>query len=728
MCLLMICGSTFAQDAGITAHTSPTNGCDMGSNETVTVVLINNGTVPFIPGNQIAVNYSVNGSTPTQEFVSAQISDGSTYNFTFLQRADLTACDQDFEIKVWINYAPDINQNNDTIVWTVRNDCTIIPGQVESDELVCEGDNSNTLSLNGWQNGTITNWVYSEDNGSTWIQIPNTSSTYTFNDLTVETQFAVDIDGGLCGDDRSGEAIITIQPYPVPGVLNGPDSLCISSSNGSIAVSGNSMSIVDWEYTNDLTTPWTSTGNTATTESFSSLTQTTFYRARIEGGICPDVYTDTIKIYIEEETNAGTLSQDETICITDSADLNLSSHLGNIEEWQFSIDGLSWNSINHTTNSYNTGILTSSTHYRVKVKNGICPEDFSNEVLITLDPIPNSGTISGGADLCASNATGVLSLNGNSGSVINWESSEDEGTTWNHIPNTTTTENYNNLSETTWYRAFVSGESCPDVYSDTAYITISPTSVAGVLYNDTTVCEGESVQLILENNIGSVMDWEESLNGTTWTSLNTTDSAYFIPNVNDTKQYRVIVKSGACEEDTTNIAAITKIELPFVDAGSNTTIIKGDTTQLNGSGGVLAIWYPGEHLSDSTIYNPLAYPDETTIYTLTVINAEGCINSDNVLITVDPGIPPIDVKNLITPNNDGANDTWIIVGMEAYSNVAVRVYNLYGNLVYKNENYNNDWSGKYKNKQLPSGTYWYVVELGGTQDVLKGSLTILKDE
>src|SRR5690554_7487002 len=95
-----------------------------------------------------------------------------------------------------------------------------VPGQVDISELVCDGNNTNTLNLNGWSHGTITNWVFSIDNGTTWSPIANTTTGHTFNNLTNETQYAVEIDGGFCPNDVSGVATITIQPIPVGGVIN----------------------------------------------------------------------------------------------------------------------------------------------------------------------------------------------------------------------------------------------------------------------------------------------------------------------------------------------------------------------------------------------------------------------------------------------------------------------------------------------------------------------------
>ena len=81
-------------------------------------------------------------------------------------------------------------------------------------------------------------------------------------------------------------------------------------------------------------------------------------------------------------------------------------------------------------------------------------------------------TISGANPVCAANSSGTLTLNGNSGGVIQWESSTDNGNNWNPITNTTTTEAYTNLTQTTWYRALIDGGACPDVYSDTAFIFV----------------------------------------------------------------------------------------------------------------------------------------------------------------------------------------------------------------------------------------------------------------
>jgi gliding motility-associated-like protein len=71
---------------------------------------------------------------------------------------------------------------------------------------------------------------------------------------------------------------------------------------------------------------------------------------------------------------------------------------------------------------------------------------------------------------------------------------------------------------------------------------------------------------------------------------------------------------------------------------------------------------------------------------------------------------------LLTPNGDGLNDVLTIEGIEVSTNNVLQIYNRYGLLVYKKENYNNEFDG-YSNVELvikrrsglPSGIYFYVI-------------------
>lgn len=111
-------------------------------------------------------------------------------------------------------------------------------------------------------------------------------------------------------------------------------------------------------------------------------------------------------------------------------------------------------------------------------------------------------------------------------------------------------------------------------------------------------------------------------------------------------------------------------------------------------------------------------------YYLTITDNNGCI------FVYDVNLPEeefcIIVYNTITPNGDGANDTWIIEKIEEFRFNKVYVYNRIGNLVYSADYYKNDWDGTYNNKPLPEGTYYYIIDLGTGKEVIKGHLTIIR--
>lgn len=80
----------------------------------------------------------------------------------------------------------------------------------------------------------------------------------------------------------------------------------------------------------------------------------------------------------------------------------------------------------------------------------------------------------------------------------------------------------------------------------------------------------------------------------------------------------------------------------------------------------------------------------------------------------------ITVPNIFTPNGDGTNDTFEIGGLDVYDDVRVWIYNRWGTLVYKSNDYNSgDWTGV----DEADGTYWYVIVLpnGGEYD---GTVTV----
>ncbi|RYE22785.1 MAG: hypothetical protein EOP51_12365, partial [Sphingobacteriales bacterium] len=88
---------------------------------------------------------------------------------------------------------------------------------------------------------------------------------------------------------------------------------------------------------------------------------------------------------------------------------------------------------------------------------------------ITVYPPSNGGAIAN-ASIC-SGGSGTLTLSGYTGNIVRWQVSTD-GTSWTNIPNTTSTQNYSNITSATYYRAQTQTGSCGVVSSNTGRVGI----------------------------------------------------------------------------------------------------------------------------------------------------------------------------------------------------------------------------------------------------------------
>jgi large repetitive protein len=168
------------------------------------------------------------------------------------------------------------------------------------------------------------------------------------------------------------------------------------------------------------------------------------------------------------------------------------------------------------------------------------------------------------------------------------------------------------------------------------------------------------------------------------------------------------------------------------DAGEDITIPFGELAQLNGNGGsgTSFLWSPGLLVSDSTILNPIAFPEKTTVFTLTSISGDGCTCIDKLTVIVSP--PLMKIPNTFTPNGDGINDTWIIDNIGFYESINLFIYNRNGDLIYTKKNFGagDEWDGNYDGKPVPPANYYFVLEFKfparDERYTYTGSITVIR--
>ena len=100
--------------------------------------------------------------------------------------------------------------------------------------------------------------------------------------------------------------------------------------------------------------------------------------------------------------------------------------------------------------------------------------------------------------------------------------------------------------------------------------------------------------------------------------------------------------------------------------------------------------------------------------------------SKRVLVRVKLGSSLVVVNNVFTPNGDGINDYWNISGIENFPSATTMVFNRYGAKVFESKNIRENFDGNFNGIKLPTGPYYYIINLGSGCTILSGSLTIIR--
>lgn len=196
---------------------------------------------------------------------------------------------------------------------------------------------------------------------------------------------------------------------------------------------------------------------------------------------------------------------------------------------------------------------------------------------------------------------------------------------------------------TTYVVMLTDGLGCTATDSVTVVVNPLPVVDAGL---DATPCAGTNYVLggSPSGPLGSTFAWSPS-NGLSSSSaanptLSVTNDQVFVLTVTDGNQ---------CT--TSDTITVTVLPLPDVDAGPDLQVCFGGSVQLQGSGNGSLLWTPNFGLSDPTAPDPICTPEQTTVYTLTVTDANTCTNSDQALVTVN-----------VLPSADAGPDVSICAG------------------------------------------------------------------
>lgn len=349
--------------------------------------------------------------------------------------------------------------------------------------------------------------------------------------------------------------------------------------------------------------PSTGLSNPRIANPIATPTVSTKYRVRISNGSCIDSAFVTVNLYPSFRPNAGI---DKSTCIGGSVDIGAPSEADFTYSWQpdtYLDDPTKSNPV--CTPKVTTKYILTATNV-----NGCVGRD---TVVVSIKNL----SVNGGADKTV--CTGAITQIGappEPGSTYLWQPSTflDDSTKSNPIVTPHVTTKY--------ILKAINSQGC--VGYDTVIVNVGNNLVAKVT-NDTSVCEGTSVQLTASG--GSEYRWIPS------TGLDNPTIENPVATLNRTTQYTVHVTSGDCNDSAT--VTVTVNPLPIANAGPDLSTCSGDILQLGfpPTTGYTYSWQPVSGLDDPNKSNPIVNPQETTQYFLTVTNATGCSSIDSVTVS-----------------------------------------------------------------------------------------------
>jgi gliding motility-associated-like protein len=396
---------------------------------------------------------------------------------------------------------------------------------------------------------------------------------------------------------------------------------------------------------------------------------------------------------------------------------------------------LTWSSVSALIESPNndtttvSSLLPGQNIFTLTASNGTCPTQ-SDQVIATYAAPSEPATVMDDANLCsdsllisASPSGGVWSIVGPLGTIQNPS-----------LSNTLISEV--SLGTTEVVYTITIGD-C--ISSDTLQIVRSESPAFADAGPDQQICGQEA---ILAGNTPDVGIG-------TWIFI---DNLAEISNVNDVNASLFAEEPGLramAWSITNNFCTVSDtVEMIFLDTpvsngGPNATACLNDTAYLQATLPDFGTSYwnlitSNATIEDSTNPNTALTPVETgNAYLWWTVSNGACRDSDLVVVTIlsldDPvclaNEPAVFIPEGFSPNGDGKFDQFVITGPSIKA-IRLQVFDRWGNLVYENQNYQNDWSGVanqgsvLNGSQLAEGTYYYLVNVEGESESRRGYFTL----
>jgi gliding motility-associated-like protein len=242
--------------------------------------------------------------------------------------------------------------------------------------------------------------------------------------------------------------------------------------------------------------------------------------------------------------------------------------------------------------------------------------------------------------------------------------------------------------------------------------------LAGSITTQTSVsCSGAGDASVTVAGSGGTSPFMYSLNGGTYQASGTFNNlagAVYTIRVQDANLCTANIPVTIIEPAVLSILSdVVNASCPGVSDGTITLTITGGTQPYS------VIWN-----DNITTQDRIDVTDGS--YSVVATDKNGCNARLDIVVGVTGSEKCIEIPTIITPNNDGVNDTWKIKNIDLFPDAEVFVFTRWGKLVFNSKNLSaNEWDGTYQGKLLPTDSYHYVLHLNDGSKPRSGVISII---
>ena len=296
------------------------------------------------------------------------------------------------------------------------------------------------------------------------------------------------------------QTTIAVGGGSVAGGVVGSTTVCAGANGGLLSLTGFSGTILYWEYSTDNWLTVNVLNNTTSVQDYQNLNETTQYRAVVQTGGCEAARSTDATVYVRQPVAAAAAGPDIETC---QSSVVLTGSAAGEGTGTWSLVSGSASLAQSGASATLSGLLPGTYVVEYEVDNSPCGITSDQATVTALGNLAG-GTVSSDATVCAGANSGTLSLAGYQGNILRWEASTDNFATFGAIANTTASQVYTNLSQTTSYRAVVGLPGCGERYSQAATVTVNPAPV--VTASGATTCGGGEVTASATGGAGFVYE------------------------------------------------------------------------------------------------------------------------------------------------------------------------------------------------------------------------------